>query len=400
VLQAIRTVDARQTGGAEELLLLLAPGLERRGRFRSPILLLRKPQPEADPQKDFGSRARRQGLTVVPLQELRLEGGWLRKLPERMDVQIIHVHGQRANYFVWAMRRLYPRTWGRAKLVATVHGWVQDNFVRRAVTWLEWRTLRECDHVITVSGQQRDALLAMGFAEGKVTVVRPGIPYLAESGMRAPTRQEREDARAKWGLPDNCFVVTAVGRLSTEKRFDLFLEACALMKEQMPDAHFMLVGGGKQEASLRAQAAQLGLDDRLVFTGLTREMRDVYAATDLLMLTSDTEGTPHVLLEAMGSDIPIVATEVGGIPEFVVSGEHGLLVPRGDKEALAAAARRMHDDAVLRRKLIAGGRMVASQFTVDHMLEGVEAVYATVLGQSLGEAELIASEGGSQAVKG
>jgi len=100
VLQAIRTVDARQTGGAEELLLLLAPGLEARGRFRSPVLLLRKPEPEADPQKDFGDRARALGLTVVPLQEFSLKGGWLRKLPTRMGVPIIHVQSQRAKYYV------------------------------------------------------------------------------------------------------------------------------------------------------------------------------------------------------------------------------------------------------------------------------------------------------------
>ena len=67
-------------------------------------------------------------------------------------------------------------------------------------------------------------------------------------------------------------------------------------------------------------------------------MASVYAATDLLMLTSDTEGTPHVLLEAMGSDIPIVATAVGGIPEFVTSEDHGLLVPPGDRDALVTAA--------------------------------------------------------------
>src|SRR5205085_2269477 len=99
----------------------------------------------------------------------------------------------------------------------------------------------------------------------------------------------------------------------------------------LPKAIFLLVGGGKQEAALRALAAELGLGERVIFTGLTPHMADVYAATDLVMLTSDTEGTPHVLLEAMGSAIPIVATAVGGIPEFVTSGVHGLLVPPGDR---------------------------------------------------------------------
>ena len=109
-------------------------------------------------------------------------------------------------------------------------------------------------------------------------------------------------------------------------------------------------------------------------------MQAVYAATDLLMLTSDTEGTPHALLEAMGSNIPIVATAVGGIPEFVTPGEHGLLVPPGNRDALVEAAIRLHDDPGLVAKLTAGGRKVAETFTVSRMAEGVEQVYRKVEG--------------------
>lgn len=381
VFQAIRTVDARQTGGAEELVLLLAPALEVRGSFKSPILLLRKPDPTADPAKDFANRARGLDLEVVPLQDLKLKGGWLRNLPKRMGISIIHVHGQRANYFVWIMRRLYPRTWGKVALVATVHGWVQDNFIRKVVTWLELRTLRECDHVITVSELQRKTLLGLGFAPDRVSVVRPGIPYLAHSENSVATPEERADARRKWGLPQDAFVITAIGRLSTEKRFDLYLETCALLAQQIPGARFMLVGGGKQEAALKEQAVALGLTGRLIFTGLTRDMKTVYAGSDLVMLTSDTEGTPHVLLEAMGSGIPVVATAVGGIPEFITDSEHGLLAPKGDKEALAQAAQRLHSNLALRARLVEAGRSVAAQFTVTHMVEGVERVYRAALGE-------------------
>src|SRR5437870_4635378 len=141
VLQAIRTVDSRQTGGAEELLLLLCPALRERGRFDPAILLLRKPSPTGDPAKDFGNRAQALGIPVLPLQSFKWRYGWLRDLPRRAGASIIHMHGQRANYFVWLMRRLFPGTWGRVPLVATVHGWVQDNAVRRIVTRLEFVTL-------------------------------------------------------------------------------------------------------------------------------------------------------------------------------------------------------------------------------------------------------------------
>ncbi len=396
VLQAIRTVDARQTGGAEELVLLLAPALRERGHFDPLILLLRKPDPDAEPTRDFGTRARRSGLKVLPLQDMKWRYRWLKALPGRLDASVIHMHGQRANYFIWLMRRLFPRTWGGVPLVATVHGWVQDNFVRKVVTRLEVGTLRDCDHVITVSEQQRQTLLNKGFAPDKVSVVRPGIPYLAAGRHGPATTEQKRQAKARWGLPEDAFVITAVGRLSTEKRFDLFIQACSLLSEKLPEARFMLVGGGKQEANLKELASQLGLiesattepsdnskfkikNSKLIFTGLTREMESVYAATDLLMLTSDTEGTPHVLLEAMGSGIPVVSTAVGGVPEFVTTGVHGLLVPPGDKTALAEAAISLHDDTALRGRLIAGGSELAAQFTVARMVEGVEDVYRKVV---------------------
>lgn len=379
VFQAIRTVDARQTGGAEELLLLLSPALRDHGQFAPEILLLRRPDPAADAAKDFGNRARALDVPVVPLQDMHWSYRWLRALPRRRHIAVIHMHGQRANYFVWLMRRLFPGTWGRVPLVATVHGWVQDKLVRKIVTQLEFVTLRECDHVITVSERQRQTLLERGFVPQRVSVVRPGIPYLAAQTRHAATTAERLAARERWGIAPDAYVITAVGRLSTEKRFDLYLETCAVLAPRLPEATFLLVGGGKQEPALRALAAQLGLGERLKFTGLTREMDSIYAATDLLMLTSDTEGTPHVLLEAMGSDIPIVATAVGGIPEFVTTEQQGLLVPAGDRDALAQATVRIHDDAALRARLVAGGRAVAGEFTVERMVAGVEQVYRTVL---------------------
>ncbi len=379
VLQAIRTVDARQTGGAEELLLLLSSALRERGNFDPTILLLREPDPNSDPAKDFGNRARALGIPVLPLQDIHWRYRWLRDMPRRAGISLIHMQGQRANYFIWIMRRLFPRTWGRLPLVATVHGWVQDNFVRKVVTRLEFATLRDCDHVITVSKQQRQTLLGLGFSEDRVSVVRPGIPYLASEVSHAATPEERSAARARWGIPTDAYVISAIGRLSTEKRFDLYLQVCAILASKLPDAKFMLVGGGKQEANLRVLSSNLGLNERVIFTGLTRDMASVYATTDLLMLTSDTEGTPHVLLEAMGSDIPVVSTAVGGIPEFVTSGEHGLLVPPGDRDALVQVAMRLHDDPALANKVIEGGRAVANQFSVARMVEGVEQVYKTAL---------------------
>jgi glycosyltransferase involved in cell wall biosynthesis len=219
----------------------------------------------------------------------------------------------------------------------------------------------------------------MGFNADKVSVVRPGIPDFAVG--RKATVEERHSARARWGIAQEAYVIAAIGRLSTEKRFDLYLRVCAAIAERLPEAVFLLVGGGKQEANLKELAATLGLGARLIFTGLTREMLSVYAATDLVMVTSDTEGIPHVLLEAMGQGIPVVSTAVGGIPEIVTSGENGLLVPMGSLDELANAALRIHNEPGLGCRLAAGGHEVAGQFTVERLVAGTEQVYKKVLGQ-------------------
>lgn len=378
VLHIIRTVHQRQTGGPEEVLLAACPTLGCRANFAPTILLLRKPNGALDPAQEFEHRARARGIGVLPLQHLRWRRPWLRSLPQRLGIDVLHMHGQRANYFVWLMCHLYPDTWGRLPLIATVHGWVQDNVARRVVTQLELATLRNCDHIITVSHLQRQSLLGRGFPSERVTLIRNGVPFLT-TGQRIATTEVRADARRRWGIPREAFVIAAVGRLSTEKRLDLYLDACATIASALPDALFLVVGGGKLEANLKTRAVALGLGNRVIFTGLTNDMGSIYASIDVLMLTSDTEGTPLVLLEALGSGIPVIATAVGGIPEIITSGTHGLLVPAGDREGLVREAVRLHDEPALRERLRAHGAVVAGRLTIERMVAGWEEVYGWAL---------------------
>src|SRR4029078_5421465 len=100
--------------------------------------------------------------------------------------------------------------------------------------------------------------LQRGFAPDRVTVVRPGIPYLAAETRHKATEAERQAARAQWGITAEAFVISAVGRLSTEKRFDLYLETCAALAPRLPNAMFLLVGGGQQGGKLPAPARTPG----------------------------------------------------------------------------------------------------------------------------------------------
>src|SRR4029450_12733842 len=120
------------------------------------------------------------------------------------------------------------------------------------------------------------------------------------------------------------------------KNHQLFLEAAKLVMRSDDQARFVVVGDGILRPELEARARMLGIGDRVIFTGWRRDLPCIYADLDLLVISSDNEGTPVVAIEAMASGCPVVATSVGGGPAVVRNGENGVLVPPRSRRALAA----------------------------------------------------------------
>lgn len=143
--------------------------------------------------------------------------------------------------------------------------------------------------------------------------------------------------RAAWDIPRGVPLIGAVGRLLPVKHLDLFLRMASIVLARHPDCHFVIVGGGPEEASLMAMATSLGIRDRVIFTGWFDEMPSVYADLDVLVNTSWNEGMPVPLIEALAAGCPVVATDVGGNPSLLDYGQIGRLVPSDDIEALTEA---------------------------------------------------------------
>jgi glycosyltransferase involved in cell wall biosynthesis len=157
--------------------------------------------------------------------------------------------------------------------------------------------------------------------------------------------------RERWGITDHERVILSVGRLSKEKAHADLILAFQRLCGTRADYKLVIVGEGPERASLEATAADLGIDTRVVFTGQISDVRPFYATADVFVLPSHSEGSPNVLLEAMGAEVPVVATAVGGVPEIVEDETSALLIPPGDPRAMANAIDRLVKDFELGEQL-------------------------------------------------
>ena len=194
----------------------------------------------------------------------------------------------------------------------------------------------------------RQTLIARGAPAHRVRRLLNGVE--SSSLHKPPARIQPERPCAAW-LPSGATVIGSIGRLGAEKRFDVLLRAAAKVS---PRPVVVLAGDGRSRAELERLADQLGVT--LYLLGHRDDVRDVYQALDVFVQSSDTEGIPNAVLEAMAMEVPIVTTDVGGTREIVEDGKLGLLVPMRDPEATARAIRRTCKDAVGRRNRVTAAR--------------------------------------------
>lgn len=270
--------------------------------------------------------------------------GRMRGILRDLRADVVHTH----QYTPWFYGGTAAATLG-LPLVFTEHGRHQpDRPKRRRLLFNRW--LRPRTHAVTaVSRSIRDALIANeGMSPDEVEVVYNGVDHT----RLAHDPQVRRTKRAELGLDDTTLAVGTAGRLVEVKNQDLLLRGLAGWRDAgAPPFRAFLAGSGPLDERLRTRAADLGLEDTVVFLGEREDVPELLSAWDAFALTSFSEGTSVTLLEAMSSSLPVVATRVGGNPELIEDGTSGLLVPSDDDTALAAAFGRLAGDAGLRNTL-------------------------------------------------
>lgn len=231
------------------------------------------------------------------------------------------------------------------------------------------------DHVITISEAIREVLLSEGVAPEKVTCVRSSVdaaPYLAHV--------DRTAFRSEFNLPASATVVGMVAQLIQRKGHFYLIEAVDALRRDYPDLRVLLFGKGPLQAELETEISRLKLGDIITFAGFRNDLPKWLGGLDILAHPADMEGLGVSLLQASAAAVPIIASRAGGLPEAVLDGVNGLLIPRGDVTALKAALRRLLDDAALRKQLGEAGRArILAEFSVEAMVQGNLAIYNKIL---------------------
>lgn len=207
-----------------------------------------------------------------------------------------------------------------------------------------------------------------------------GVPadrvVVLPNGVEARGPTPGRDVRHDLGLPADALVVGSVGSLRPVKRFDVLVDAADVLRRTRPDVRVVIAGGGPERAALEARISERRLSGTVHLLGARDDVPDVLAACDVAVTCSDAEASPLSIMEYMGAGLPTVATAVGGIPDVIVDGEHGVLVPRRDPQALAGAIGELLDDPGRRSDL---GRAAAArrraEFDLEVMVRRVEDLY-------------------------
>jgi glycosyltransferase involved in cell wall biosynthesis len=191
---------------------------------------------------------------------------------------------------------------------------------------------------------------------------------------RNPARKSA--ARAALGVDPDDVVIGSVGRLEPQKRFDLLLRAFAHLRREWPRARLLIAGDGSLRQQLERQRSELGLAESCTLTGHVSDVIAFHEGLDLFVQSSEYEGTPNAVLEAMAMETPIVATSAGGTAELVNDGLHGRIVPIGSAEVLAAAMHQAFTDPSSSRAMADAARQrVETELSFETRARRVEAIY-------------------------
>ncbi|MDM4018840.1 glycosyltransferase [Roseiconus lacunae] len=348
--------------------------------------------PPGDPGFDlFLKKAQQAGTDIIELLDRKpLDFALIRQyvqLCKMHQVDIWHAHDYKTDVLGLLVRRFWPM-----KLVTTVHGWVQITPRTKIYYAIDRRILRFYQHVIAVSDDLHDECLQYGVKKQRLTLIRNAIDTL-----QFRPSEGKDQRQSLFAVPEESFVIGAVGRLSPEKGFDVLIHCVDQLVRRGRNVHLLIAGEGPERETLRSQIESLGLQNSITLLGQISEMIPLFSSLDTFVLSSYREGLPNVVLEAMAMKVPVVSTRVAGIPHLITDEQSGLLIDAGSVEQLTRALERVLDSPELRESMASNGRQVIErEFDFANRMRRVVGIYDKVLGRNdnaVGASVCVASRG-------
>jgi glycosyltransferase involved in cell wall biosynthesis len=372
VSERIRVLELRSvrgTGGGPEKTILHGAALANRERFDVTVCYIRD---RRDAIFGIDQRARDLAIDYVEVRERhsfdpRIWPQLVRTVRDRR-IDIVHAHDYKTNVLALALRRAT-----RAIPLSTAHGYTGNSPRERHVYYpLDKQVLRWFPRVIAVSGELRSTLTAAGVRAERVTTVLNGID---PSAFHRDRRAEAP-VRGELGVAASEYSIGAVGRLEHQKRFDLLLETVARLRAGGRAVTLSIVGDGSLRAMLEAKIRHLRLDAACRLLGHRADIGRLHHGFDLFVQSSDYEGTPNAVLEAMALETPIVATDAGGTRDILRHGIDGLIVPCGDALVLSNAIERcLLDPARAASRAVSARHRIERQLSFERRTRTVEGIY-------------------------
>lgn len=294
---------------------------------------------------------------------------------QKNKIDIVHTHSSKAGILGRCAAAL-----ARAKTILhTVHGWsfndFQKPFVRNLYRGLERFTAKFTDKIIVVSEHDRRKGLDSGIGrECQYALVRYGIDR-TRFGKRDPF------IRKELGISDDAIVIGTIACFKPQKAPEDFVRLAFLISQVLPQARFLWVGDGALREKIKRLIAGLNLGSQFILTGWRRDIPRVLSAMDVFVLTSLWEGLPIAVLEAMASQVPVVATHTGGISEVITEGETGFLVPCHNMASMLENVQLLLGDAFRKERVIQSAkRRIDGAFDTETMMEAHAKLYQELTG--------------------
>ena len=381
----VKVMDFRGTykgGGGPDKTVLNSAYLHDSNHVDIRVVYIRDPR---DQEFQIGDRARSMGLNYSEFEDRRFfDWRCIRQLAafiKREEIQVLHSHDDKTSLYGVFIKWLVPSV----KIIFTVHlhtpversgyrsllAYIKAKLRRRTVIWLIKRYMPP---VMAVSDHTRKTLAADGVALDKTIALRNCIDI---SVWQKPAG--KPVLRDELNIPEDTVVVGTVARIANRhKDLPTFYKVAARVCEKQTNVRFVIVGDGHGDTLLQAreQVRQMGLENKLFFTGHRNDLLDIYCSLDLFLMTSTTEGMPNTVLEAMAMEVPVVSTKVAGVPELVGDGVSGILCPIGDVEGLSQAVLELVNDSEKRAAFAKQARLrIEQHFDFSKRVKALENYY-------------------------